>query len=112
GFAQPLHPVGWVFAVVMLLNVLVFTPFLEESIYRGLLFAWLREKVTLPLAILISATIFSLSHLSVIDFPTHFLFGVYTAILTWRSRSLWPAIALHFAANVTSLLLTTRVLHF
>jgi membrane protease YdiL (CAAX protease family) len=106
-----------------LISVAILGPFAEEVLYRGFLFQQLWKRARWPVwaAALGSALVFALAHhkdldevvaLGVLreDLATRFLVlgpmilatiagGCLFAWLTWRWRSLWPAIALHAAIN-------------
>ena len=114
---------GFRFHSESLLSVAVLGPFAEEVLYRGFLFQQLWKRARWPVwaAALGSALVFALAHhkdldealaLGVLrnDLTTQLLIigppilatiagGCLFAWLTWRWRSLWPAIALHAAIN-------------
>lgn len=114
---------GFRFHIESLLSAAVLGPVAEEVLYRGFLFQQLWKRARWPVwaAALGSALVFALAHhkdldevlaLSVLreDLMTRFLVlgpmilatiagGCLFAWLTWRWRSLWPAIALHAAIN-------------
>ncbi len=114
---------GYRFNVESLLSVAILGPFAEEVLYRGFLFQqlWRRARWPVWAAALGSALVFALAHhkdldevlaLGVLreDLSAQFLIlgpmilatiagGCLFAWLTWRWRSLWPAIALHAAIN-------------
>lgn len=86
-------------ALAMLLLGGVIAPFAEELLFRGVLYAWLRGRLGVWPAILISAAIFGVVHGEV---SVGVAAGVLGAILAWvyeRSRSLWPAVLIHAINN-------------
>lgn len=89
-----------------LLGVALLGPFAEEVLYRGFLFQqlWLRARWPVWAAAFVSALMFALAHhpdLTAIGPPTLVTIagGCLFAWVTWRWRSLWPAVALHGAIN-------------
>lgn len=93
-----------------LLSVVLLGPFAEEVLYRGFLFhqIWRRGRWPVWAAALGSAVIFALAHHKDLDEVLVALGppmlatvagGTLFAWLTWRWRSLWPAITLHAAVN-------------
>lgn len=114
---------GFRFHVESLLSAVVLGPFAEEVLYRGFLFQqlWRRARWPVWAAALGSALVFALAHHKDLDEVlalgllrndlTRQMFilgppilatiagGCLLAWLTWRWRSLWPAVALHAAIN-------------
>lgn len=80
----------------------------EEVLFRGMLYAWLRKRLGTAVAAIVSALIFTAMHLYVfvagiaaaLDM---FLLAVLLALLFELGRSLWPSILCH-ALNNTVLL--------
>jgi membrane protease YdiL (CAAX protease family) len=86
----------------------------EETLFRGLLYRWFRERIGVAPAALLSAVLFAASHLYFVV-PGGFagevmtleivVFGVIAAGLYQASGSLWPSILFH-ALNNASVVLT------
>ncbi len=80
----------------------------EEILFRGILYGWLRRRMNVPVAAILSAVIFTAAHPSVftagaaaaIDMT---VLAILLALLFELSRSLWPSILCH-ALNNTILL--------
>lgn len=85
--------------VTTVLVVAVLGPVLEEAALRGVLLGALRERIGPWPAVLVTALAFSLLHVSAWSFVPLTVLGVALGWLAVRSRSLWPAIALHVAYN-------------
>ena len=92
-----------------LLIVIVLAPFVEEVLFRGLVFGNLKRKSTV-VAYLVSCLLFALLHVwqfAVVNQDiTYFLlmlqYLVPGAVLAWvydRTGTLWTSIGLHMAAN-------------
>jgi len=81
-------------------------PIGEELFFRGFLHNWLRNKLAMWPAILISAFIFSAFHIIPLQALMVFPMGVMTAWLYEKSKSLKAPIALHVINNSIALSLT------
>jgi CAAX protease family protein len=89
----------WRLAVVAMVGV--YSPVVQEIVFRGLLLQGLLQRANATAAVAVSAVIFALAHApngtgAVID---SFIFGVLTGILFVRFRSLTAPIAAHVAVN-------------
>lgn len=81
-------------------RIIVFGPFLEEFVFRGLLYGPIRQKVGPRKAIIITSFLFMLMHGGII--PAHFLSGLFYSYLYERTHSLWVPIAAHGLLNLNS----------
>lgn len=86
------------FAVVFFVGAIV-APIVEELIFRGLLYQWIRKHTGVIGAVVASAAIFSAVHVIPILFPALFAIGVVLALAFEWSKSLWVVITLHFLQN-------------
>ena len=73
----------------------------EEYIFRGLILQGLRRYGT-AFAIVTSAAVFALFHLTAEQLVFAFIGGLFFGYLTVKTDSLWPAIVLHFLNNAFS----------
>ena len=106
GNPSPLHSIGHLLTVIFLL--VPATAIIEEVAFRGVLYGWLRANMGVIAAVGISALIFSLVHLRLVD-PGGLLGisatlqilvgGIVLALLYEKSGSLWPSIYLHSVNN-------------
>jgi len=89
-------------------------PVIEELYFRGLLLGWLRRRLHVAIAVLISAILFALTHGYYVSHPglegwiiTAMIgvVGLVVSVMALASRSLWPSMATHFGYNGTLLLL-------
>jgi uncharacterized protein len=72
----------------------------EELVFRGILQKQLLLRTGSPwLAILMSATVFTLIHFQFSGLAPRFLMGVLLGLVYWRSGSLWPGIFTHLFLN-------------
>jgi membrane protease YdiL (CAAX protease family) len=71
-------------------------PLIEELLFRGLLYGYLRGRAGVALSVIVSALVFAVLHVVI---PPLFVMGAILAVLAERNRSLWPSIALHATNN-------------
>ncbi|MGM0560631.1 MAG: CPBP family intramembrane glutamic endopeptidase [Pseudomonadota bacterium] len=74
-------------------------PIVEEVVFRGFFYGWLRTRYGQVLSMGISAGLFSLLHGIAIMIPALFVVGLMLAWIYEKSGSLWPAIVMHSAFN-------------
>lgn len=83
-----------------LLIVAVFVaPFCEEVFFRGFVFPGLLRGMPLIWAIVLSSLIFAIAHGDPGSFAVLFIIGLALAFVRLRTKSIWPAIALHTLNN-------------
>lgn len=75
---------------------------LEELVFRGALFGWLRGRFDVPVAILASAAAFALLHSPALDAGIAFLLGLQLGALR-QARGLGLAVAAHVTSNLVFL---------
>lgn len=95
---------GW---GVVLLVTCVQPAIIEELAFRGVILSALRFVLDVREAILVSALLFMVLHLSVLNFPDLFLTGLVLGYLRTRTDSLYPCILLHFTHNFLCVLVGT-----
>jgi len=94
-----------------LINLVLFTPMLEELGFRGLIYTSMRSRLRPAWAIPLNALLFSSLHLySLPGFLTVFWSGLILAWVYERYRSLLPGMFIHAAGNLLSF--TTVVLFY
>lgn len=87
--------------VFSMINIILWTPILEEIGFRGLLYTTLRSKFTPTIAIVISAILFSALHLKSLNgFLSIFWSGLILAYAYERYHSLLPGIVIHAVGNL------------
>lgn len=90
---------SWVNFILMLLLAGVAAPIVEETLFRGVLYGWLRTRMPIALAIMLSAAVFSGVHFIPILLPALFVVGIILAVVYEWSHSLWVSILLHSIQN-------------
>lgn len=84
----------------------IWTPVAEEVFFRGFVFAGLVPRLGLTRAMVASALIFSIFHLTPGLLVPVFTTGILLAWLYYRTGSLWATILAHAGQNLVALLVT------
>ncbi len=88
------------FSLLFTISMLALTPAIcEEILFRGYVQRQAERRLGIWGGIIFSGVIFGLYHLRVTQAVPLSLLGIFMAYLTWRTRSLWPAILVHLANN-------------
>lgn len=91
--------------LILLVIVVALMPAIgEELLFRGLVFGSLRSRIQVKWAILISALIFGLFHMSLVKFLPTACLGALFAYIVWRGKSIFLSMMLHFINNLLSVL--------
>ena len=84
----------------------VWTPLTEEIFFRGFIFAGLAPRLGVWRAMLVSALVFSLFHLTLGLLVPVFITGFLLAWLYRQTGSIWPSIMAHAGQNTLAVLAT------
>jgi len=94
-----------------LFTILIAAPVIEELVFRGFLYSYLRKKLSMVKALPISALIFSFLHFSpdqggsnIPLLSSLFVLALFLGFLYERQRSLFAPIALHMTFNSVSVI--------
>jgi CAAX protease family protein len=98
------------FVVLIVPTVCLYAPLCEELLFRGALFGWLRWRLPVPLAAIISAAAFAMAHLLPPLFPTLFVFGLAAAWIYQRTGSTFNSFVMHASQNTAATLLAYAAL--
>jgi CAAX protease family protein len=103
--------VPWRLAVTAMVGL--YSPVVQEIVFRGLLLQGLLQRTNVTAAVTVSSAVFALTHVTngtgaVID---SFIFGLLTAALFVRFRSLTAPIAAHVAVNSGVMIHAILTLH-
>ncbi len=94
---------GWLgFVLAFALGVLA-APVIEEIVFRGFLYAGLRQRFGVAWGALGSAAIFAVGHLGLEAVVPVLFLGLLFAFLYERTQSLYPGIILHTTVNAIGL---------
>ena len=92
-------------AVYVIAFVATFTaPFVEELVYRGVLYSAFQRKMGIPAAFILVTLLFALVHVPQYypSYSTILLLGLLSLILTsirYKTNNLWPCVVLHTLFN-------------
>jgi membrane protease YdiL (CAAX protease family) len=84
-----------------IMQPVLITPLMEELLFRGSLYGWLRGKLSAKLTILITATLFALYHPLIYLWPIAFVFGLVSGWVRDRTNSLTPFLIMHMLNSIT-----------
>ncbi|MBO5371699.1 MAG: CPBP family intramembrane metalloprotease [Lachnospiraceae bacterium] len=79
-------------------------PIVEELLYRGIIYARIKKWLGIKAAVLLSAIIFGLVHMNLVQFVYAAVFGILLAFITEKTGNFYAAAFAHMAANFTSVL--------
>jgi len=91
------------FVASFVLTGVVLAPLLEELVFRGVLFAWLRRWMGFLPAAALAAAPHAAVHFDLGATPALFAIFIVLAWLYERSGSLWPAVIAHGGHNLISM---------
>jgi len=94
----------WAGAIAAVGTVALLGPFIEELAFRVIIQEWFAVRLPILLTALITSAIFAGSHFSLWALPLNLLLGFATAWLAYKSKTIWPAVALHALYNATVVL--------
>lgn len=95
---------------LLLLAAAVIAPIVEEMLFRGLLYRYLRARMDAVWAVGLSAGLFAALHAVPVLLPMLLVIGVVLALLAERYDSILPGIVLHALHNGVMLVLLYREL--
>lgn len=90
--------------IILILAVCVLPAVCEELIFRGLILRGLAARFKPFIAIIFSALIFSLSHMSPSQTIHQFILGIALGYLVLTTGSIWASMLMHFCNNLFAVL--------
>lgn len=87
-----------------ILALCVVIPIVEELLYRGIVYGRLRDWLGIKAAVLVSAVIFGLVHMNLVQFVYATVFGLLLAWFVEVTEDILGAVIAHMVANLTSVL--------
>ncbi len=97
-YLEPYRDAGFGLPVAIL-SMCIQPAIVEELAFRGVILGALRPIVGPRSAILVSAVLFAILHLSIPSFPHLLVLGIILGVLRTWSGSLYPGMLLHFLHN-------------
>ena len=89
----------------LFVTIVLIAPVVEETFFRGFVFAGLRSRDHWRKAAVISAALFSAAHMELTFFIPGFALGLLFAYLYQRSDSVWPGMIVHALMNAPAVTL-------
>lgn len=94
---------GWAGVLGVLAATVLFAPFAEEVLMRGLVLRGLLARLRWPAALLLSSAMFAVLHVDPLRMPASFAVGVGAGALLLARGSLWPCVFVHGLHNLAML---------
>lgn len=88
--------------VATLMVVAVAPAICEELMFRGYLFSALEKGMKYKQAIILTGVVFGVFHMSVVKFFTTALLGMVICYVSYKSKSIFPGMLMHFFNNALS----------
>jgi len=95
--------ITWQRAVALVATIGIMVPVAEELLFRGVLYNWLRQRLSVLPCTLISAALFALAHANRQMVIQIFIVGVVLALIYEKSRSVLISGLTHMTVNTFSL---------
>jgi uncharacterized protein len=94
--------------LIAFISAAIISPIYEEIFYRGFLYRWLRTRIGLTGALLLSSLIFTIIHIPTYNvMPVNFFSGILFALAYERTNSIWPSVLIHGLTNGIMVLLAS-----
>ncbi len=90
---------------------IIVAPIVEETFFRGFLFAGFRQQYGWKNAALLSSAFFAIAHLQLAALVPTFVLGYIFSFLYQKSNSIFPGMIMHFLVNaigITAILMLTK----
>ncbi len=93
---------------LLIMVVGIGAPIVEELVYRGLIQRALASRLRTPVAVAVTAALFTLIHFRPIEYPGLAVFAVVLGVAAAATKRLGLPIAIHIGFNATGLLMVMR----
>lgn len=91
--------------LLLILNAGIAAPFIEEIMFRGIIFDELERKISLKLTIIIQGLLFGLYHLNIVQGLYASVLGIFLGLSLVWTGSIWAPILIHLGNNLFSIFL-------
>ncbi|MCP4583325.1 MAG: CPBP family intramembrane metalloprotease [candidate division Zixibacteria bacterium] len=81
------------------LNTAIIVPFIEECLFRGIILRGYLKNYSIKKSVIISALIFGIYHLNPIQFVSATTWGIFSALIYVKTRSILPCFICHSINN-------------
>lgn len=90
---------------VMIYSIAILPAIFEEIAFRGVMYNYCNNFLDEQLAVVITAFLFAIMHLSLISLIWLIPFGIFIGMLRLRYNTIWYGIFFHFTFNLTACLI-------
>ncbi|MGG7144504.1 CPBP family intramembrane glutamic endopeptidase [Clostridium nigeriense] len=97
-----LAPISQGSILISMLTVGIVAPIAEEFLFRGVIYNTLKKKISIKWTIIIQAILFGVFHGNLVQGTYATLLGLVFGYVTYKTKSLWPAIIMHMVNNLTA----------
>ena len=87
----------------LIISTVVLSPFIEEILFRRIIFVKIKEHFGVILAFVISSILFAFSHLGSLDYVKMFVYGLVYCYIFYRTKSILLSIIAHSFFNLIAL---------
>lgn len=84
----------------LILYTCIYSPLLEEALFRGIILNSFIKKYSLSIALIFSSLVFAIAHLNFIQGINAFFLALILGYIYLKTKSLYLCIALHFFNNI------------
>lgn len=92
--------------LIAFITVGIIAPIAEEFLFRGVVFDTLKKRFSPAWTIVIQGVLFGIFHLNLVQGSYATLLGIVFGYVTYKTKSLWPAIIIHIVNNSMSFIIT------
>lgn len=100
--SEILTPLSQGSLIVSIITVGIVAPIAEEILFRGVIYNTLNRKISVKWTIIIQAIFFGIFHGNLIQGLYATLLGLIFGYVTYKTKSLWPAITMHIVNNLVA----------
>lgn len=90
---------------LQIVTLIILGPFMEELLFRGLIYNRLKKVNDTSIAAYVSAIIFGVYHLNLVQGIYTFIIGILLVFVYEKYNSLWAPYMLHMAANAMAVII-------
>jgi len=98
--------------VWFIITAVIIAPIMEETFFRGFLFAGFRQRYGYQKAALLSSALFAIAHHQAAALIPTFLLGYIFSHLYQKSNSILPGMFMHFLVNAFGVIGLLAMMHF
>lgn len=92
--------------VIAFITVGIIAPIAEEFLFRGVVFNTLQKRFSPAWTIVIQGVLFGVFHLNLVQGSYATILGIVYGYVTYKTKSLWPAIIMHIVNNSMPFIMT------